>query len=51
MSQQDRYSPPVSPNLTSVSSPSLCVEDLKEVHSVGQNGEEDEFMLPFSDSD
>ena len=51
MSQQALYSPPLSPDLSSVSNSSMCVDDLLEVESVGLNGEEDVPMLSSSDSD
>ena len=51
LTQQALYSPPISPNLTSVSSPSLCLEDFMELDTVENGGLVDEPMLPSSDSD
>ena len=47
MTQQALFSPPLSPDISSVSNSSMCVED----ESVGLNGEDDEQMFPPSDSD
>ena len=51
LTQQALYSLPISPNLTSVSSPSLCLEDFMELDTVENSGLVDEPMLPSSDSD
>ena len=50
MSQQALISPPLSPDISSVSNSSMCVNDFED-ESVGLDGEDDEQMVLASDSD